>query len=262
MGGLFNLDNPVWRFIGKLVDVALLNLLWIICCIPIVTIGPATTAMYYVTLKLVRDEEGYIVRSFFHSFKQNLKQGMIIGIIMTLLAIFFVCDIYFYYQLKSTPGTFLMVFFFGIFLVYLLTLTYVFPILSRFDNSVKNTFINAFFMAIKHLPKSILMLITTVAILVITVFFFPPLILLGMALAAFLNSYLFVGIFDKYMPKDEEDREFSSLSEEELDDAEAVAQQPVLRMDMESTEPVIIREEDMDTIRAAAITAEDKDRIE
>ncbi|MFQ9510793.1 MAG: DUF624 domain-containing protein, partial [Lachnospiraceae bacterium] len=59
MGGLFNLDNPVWRFIGKLVDVALLNLLWIICCIPIVTIGPATTAMYYVTLKLVRDEEGY-----------------------------------------------------------------------------------------------------------------------------------------------------------------------------------------------------------
>ena len=155
-----------------------------------------------------------------------------------------------------------MVFFFGIFLVYLLTLTYVFPILSRFDNSVKNTFINAFFMAIKHLPKSILMLITTVAILVITLFFFPPLILLGMALAAFLNSYLFVGIFDKYMPKDEEDREFSSLSEEELDAAEAVAQQTVLRMDMESTEPVIIREEDMDTIRATAITAEDKDRIE
>ena len=54
--GLFNYDNPVWRFIGKLGDLILLNILWIVCSIPIVTAGAATTAVYYVTLKLVRDE--------------------------------------------------------------------------------------------------------------------------------------------------------------------------------------------------------------
>lgn len=58
MGSLFNLDNPIWRFMGKLVDVFILTLLWAVCCIPIITIGPASTAVYYVTLKLVRDEVG------------------------------------------------------------------------------------------------------------------------------------------------------------------------------------------------------------
>ena len=85
MGSLFNLDNPIWRFMGKLVDVFILTLLWAVCCIPIITIGPASTAVYYVTLKLVRDEESYTVRSFFKSFKENFKQGSVIGIIMTLL---------------------------------------------------------------------------------------------------------------------------------------------------------------------------------
>lgn len=55
--GLFNYDNPVWRFIGKLGDLIILNVLWIVCSIPIFTIGASTTAVYYVTLKMVRDEE-------------------------------------------------------------------------------------------------------------------------------------------------------------------------------------------------------------
>ena len=65
---LFNYDNPVWRFIGKFGDLIVLNILWIITSIPIVTIGASTTAMYYVTLKLVRDEDGYTIRSYFRSF--------------------------------------------------------------------------------------------------------------------------------------------------------------------------------------------------
>ena len=101
MGSLFNLDNPIWRFMGKLVDVFILTLLWAVCCIPIITIGPASTAVYYVTLKLVRDEESYTVRSFFKSFKENFKQGSVIGIIMTLLLVFFLYDIYAYFMMGT-----------------------------------------------------------------------------------------------------------------------------------------------------------------
>ena len=54
--GIFNYDNPIWRFIGKFCDVMILNVLWLVCFIPVVTVGAATTAVYYVTLKLVRDE--------------------------------------------------------------------------------------------------------------------------------------------------------------------------------------------------------------
>ena len=79
--GFFNYDNPVWRFIGKFWDVLVINFLWIICSIPIVTIGSSTTAMYYVTLKLARDEDGYTIQSFFKSFKENFKQATAIWLI-------------------------------------------------------------------------------------------------------------------------------------------------------------------------------------
>ena len=71
--GLFNYDNPVWRFIGKLGDLIILNVLWIVCSIPIFTIGASTTAVYYVTLKMVRDEEDSTIKSFFRSFKRDRK---------------------------------------------------------------------------------------------------------------------------------------------------------------------------------------------
>ena len=72
---------------GKLADLILLNLLFIICCIPIVTIGASITAMYYVTLKMVRNEESYLFRSFFKSFKQNLKQSTVIWLILLAVSI-------------------------------------------------------------------------------------------------------------------------------------------------------------------------------
>lgn len=64
MSKLFNLENPVWNFLGKLVDMMILTGLWLICCIPVVTIGASTTALYSVTLKMAENKEGYIVSSF------------------------------------------------------------------------------------------------------------------------------------------------------------------------------------------------------
>ena len=89
--GLFNYDNPVWRFIGKLGDLIILNILWMITSIPIVTIGASITALYYVTLKLVRDEDGYTIKSFFKSFKENFKQSTIIWLIMLVIGLLLRC---------------------------------------------------------------------------------------------------------------------------------------------------------------------------
>ena len=71
MGKLFDLDSPIMNFLGKLADLIILNILAFICCIPIVTAGASMTALYYVCLKMVRNNEGYIMKSFFKSFKQN-----------------------------------------------------------------------------------------------------------------------------------------------------------------------------------------------
>ena len=93
MKNLFNIENPVWVFMGKLVDILILSGLWLLCSLPVVTIGPSTAALYYVTLKLANNEEGYTVRSFFRAFKENLMPGIPLGIGAVLVGVFLGCDL-------------------------------------------------------------------------------------------------------------------------------------------------------------------------
>ena len=67
MNRIFDMDNPLWRFLGKLADLMILNILFLLCSIPIFTIGASLTGVYYVCLKIKEQEEGYIVRNFFKS---------------------------------------------------------------------------------------------------------------------------------------------------------------------------------------------------
>ena len=90
---IFDMDSGFFRALSRLADLMILNLIFVVCCIPIVTIGPALTAMHYVTLKMVDNEEGYIVRGFFKSFRQNLRQAIIIWVIMLLLGCLLATDL-------------------------------------------------------------------------------------------------------------------------------------------------------------------------
>ena len=71
---IFDLDSPLMNVLNKMADLMWLNILTLICCIPIITAGAAFTSMHYVALKIVRNEESYITRSFFKSFKTNFVQ--------------------------------------------------------------------------------------------------------------------------------------------------------------------------------------------
>ena len=90
---LFSPDGSFMDFLTQVADVLLAGILWLVCSIPVVTIGPSIAAMFYVTLKMVRNEESYIVRGFFKSFKQNLKQGIVINLIMLAAALLLYFDI-------------------------------------------------------------------------------------------------------------------------------------------------------------------------
>lgn len=216
--GLFNYDNPVWRFIGKLGDLILLNILWFICSIPLFTIGASTTAVYYVTMKLVRDEDDATIRSFFRSFKENFKQAT--GIWLILLAVGAILAFDFWFFINGMMGIggnikiALVAVFGGFLLIYLFILTYVFPLQARFYNPVKRTLFNAFFMSIRHLFHTIGILALDVLIVYgsyLSLFYLPQisllLILFGLPLVAFVNSYFFTAIFKRYMPKEEEKTE-------------------------------------------------------
>lgn len=198
---------------GRIADLIILNLLCIVCCIPIVTIGPAITAMFYVTMKMVRNEESYIVKGFFHSFKENLKQGIIINIIVLAAFTMLSLDISLVRGMEGTVYKVLLYIFLVLLFMSMLIYLYIYPVLAKFYNTIKHTFINAFLMSIRHLPYSILMIV--ISLLPFAILFIPSFrvqsflimlfILMGAAVIAYINSFFFVKIFDKYMPEEEKE---------------------------------------------------------
>lgn len=214
MNNLFNPDNKFFTFMSRVADLMILNIICIICCLPIVTAGASITAMYYVTLKMARNEESYIVKGFFHSFRQNLKQGVIIHLIMLAVGILLAFDLYFSRMMQGQSTVYKVfgyLFMVGIAL-YLMVLTYIYPVLSKFYNSVKNTFRNSFLMSIRHFPYTLAMMVITVlpVILMFAVTRAFPFVLLfyfllGFATIAYIHSTFFVKIFDKYIPEGSEE---------------------------------------------------------
>ena len=214
MGRLFDMDNKFFRFMGKLADLCILNVPCILCCIPVVTAGASITAMFYVTMKMVRNEEAYIARSFFKSFKENFRQATVINIIMLVIAGVLYVD---FRVVKSMPGTASTVFqyLFLIFaILYVMLFTYIYPVLAKFYNSIKNTFRNAILMSVRHLPYTVLMIL--VSICPVLVFYIQSaraqsmllllLIMVGFALVAYINSFFFVKIFDRYIIQEPEEK--------------------------------------------------------
>ena len=142
MRSVFDPEGPILQFITKIVYSVWLNILWFICCMPIITIGPATTALFYSCQKMARDEEGYITRSFFHSFKENFRQGVFIGLIMTVLGGFLGFDAFVLLRLYKTSPFWAIVT--AVFLVacaaWLLVSMWIFPLLAHFNNTTATMF--------------------------------------------------------------------------------------------------------------------------
>ena len=223
MSKLFDLDSPIMRFLSRMADMIILNLLVFACCIPIITFGAAFTAMHYVLLKMVRDEEGYLVRGFFKSFVQNFKQATLIWLLMLIVVFVFAGDwIIFRYSGVVFPKA-LVVGVIAISIIVMMVAVYVFPLLSRFDNSIKNTVHNAALLAFANFPKTILMMIIYALPWVIGLFSaysYIFIFMFGISVPAYCAAWLYSGIFKKYEPEVEEvsDMDFSlnvELGEEE-----------------------------------------------
>lgn len=231
MRNLFNMDNPLFQALGKLADLMILNLVFMICCIPVFTIGAALTGMNYVTLKIAEKEEGYIVKGFFKSFRQNFKQATVIWLVLLFFGIVLGLD---FYILSASSGTFVQVIrvmLMIITLIYAMLLVYVFPVLARFDNTIKVTMKNALIMAIADFPRTILMILITVGSVLLTLFNNYTIaygllvwILCGFSLVAFLNCLLMKKVFAKYIPKDdEEEKDPDDWTVEETDEMREAA---------------------------------------
>lgn len=219
MGSLFNLDNPVWNFMGKVADLVILNLLALICSIPIVTIGASWTAMYFVTIRMVRKEEGYIIRDFFRSFKENFKQATIIWLIVLAVAAVFIGDIFIYNMMPDQIPKLVMIGVVALSYLALGTVVYVFPVLSRFQNTIKNTIKNAFLLSVVNIPFTLILIALLVIPPILSIFVIeiaPIMFLMGLSVPSYISSIMFVRIFRKIEPP-EEISEIEEAEESEME---------------------------------------------
>lgn len=212
MNRFFNMDSGIFQFLSRLADLMILNVIFLITCIPIVTIGAAWTSLYYMTLKMVRNEESYIVRGYFKAFKENFRQSTIMWLIVLVFGFILYMDFRILGAMEGTSGAGILRV--GVSMVCtlaIMVLMYLFPLLSKFYNSIKNTFLNAFLMSIRHLPQTLIMAVITIGAVLLTFFNGYTLvygiliwIMLGFALVALANSWFLVRIFDKYIPEENE----------------------------------------------------------
>ena len=191
MRNLFNPDNPIMNFIGKLLDCFFLNILWVITSIPIITAGASTTALYYCTIKLAKDETISLFEDYFHSFKQNFVPATKLTVILLIIGGVLGTDAYIFLHIKMP----VLLWCIGIGLLalftvcYIIVLLYVFVLLSHFDNSIKNMICNAFAVGIRFIFCTIIIAAIHFIVFFITIRLFVPLLFLGMGLIAFLSSY-------------------------------------------------------------------------
>ena len=207
-----NPDSRIMSFLAKLGDMFILNVLYLVCCIPVITIGAATTALYYNTLKMAENRESYVWREFLRTFKENFKQATIIWMIILVIGAVLVGDFLVMGGIGSqalVSVTAIVVIVVGVFLI--LTAVYVFPVLARFDNSVLNIMKYALLMAIRHLPSTVVILaIHSVPLLLafasLEAFIrgLLPVLLFTVSILAYFESKLFSRIFSNYYPKTED----------------------------------------------------------
>ena len=234
MGKIFDMDSPVMRFLSRMADLMILNLLVTICCIPIFTIGAAFTAMHYVMLKLVRKEEGYIIKDFFKSFKVNFKQATVIWLIMLVFVFIFIGDYFIvnYSGIAFPRG--MAVVLLAVAILLFVASTYIFPVLSHFDNTIRNTIKNGCIMSIMAAPKAILIALLTVAPVVISFLtpqMLPLAVMFGFALPGYLSAMLYSGTFRKFEPEVEEissEEEFHVVFEDEIETEQKAEEEQIV----------------------------------
>ena len=209
MSKLFRMDSPLMRFLTKIADLMVLNILFCVTSIPLITIGASWTALYSVTLKMVRDEESSVSRSYFRSFRQNFKQATLLWLGVLVVLALLVLDIRVLNGMAggTAPGLLRV----GVEILALLgimVLQYLFPSLARFEASLADTLKNACMMALAHLPKTALMTAAVVGAVWITLINNTTIAvglmvwpLIGFSLMAFGNSGILRKIFDNYVPK-------------------------------------------------------------
>ena len=201
----FVIDSPVMRFLGRIGDIIILNLIFVVTALPVITVGTALSALYTVAMKLARGEDPSVLREYMRAFRRNMKPATICWLIMAAAGALIFLDFRLAGAFGGTLYTVVRLLLAMIFGVWMLTFLYLFPYIARFENTVFHSVKNALFLSAAHLPSTVMMLVISIGLAVITLFTSRTFVIgtigwffAGFAAVAYTQSFLFSRIFSKY----------------------------------------------------------------
>ncbi len=210
----FSYESKFSQLLLKLCRACYLNLLWFLCSIPIITIGASTTALYYASLKIVRDEDNHVGAQFFRSFRENFRQATVIWLILLGVGLFLGADGYIVYHLRQSSlgpagvlWTLVLAVLIAAAVVYVIVLLHVFPLLASVSNTNTAMLKNAFLIGTHYLFATILVFAVHFAMFFVVVAWFTPLIVFGEGLCALLSAWLLNNILISVSGSPEENTE-------------------------------------------------------
>ena len=197
MSWLFDADKPLMRSLSIIADLIILNILTVLCSLPIVTAGAAVTSMYYVAIRIIRNEDGSMLKDYFHAFRANFKKATLLWLILLIATVLLYVD-------YIAAGLFIPVLRVGIGAIAVIVLSvslYAFALLARYENLLFVTLKNAAVLAVGYFPKTLGMTVFTLAFWMLSIYFIqygaPILLMFGLSLPCYVCVLLMNGMFNK-----------------------------------------------------------------
>ena len=201
-------DNRLFQILSRLGDLIALNLLFVVTCLPLVTIGSAFSAMYSVLFRLLDEEETPVLRTYWKAFKQNFKPSLPLWLPMAAIALLLVVN---NVLLQNMSGSLVGVFSVVVMIaqvLYLCVFSYLFPMLALFENTAKDYFKKSLFFSVSHFPSTLaicaiqilhVILLTVVPNAVIPVI--TLMLAVGFSSQASASTFFLHRVFRPYLPE-------------------------------------------------------------
>lgn len=196
----FSVESPFFSFLATLTDFVVLNLVFLITCLPVFTVGPALCALFSVTLREARGESGYLVRPYFQAFRENFRRGMLLSVCYAPIGLILLYNLFFWAQIPGIAGAAATLILTLAVLIYLFSLFYVFALCARYENSLKFSIRNSVVLSLRH-PRQTLMIALILAaagFFCIMPLFRVLMLLFGFAFLAYCTSFPLTRVFSYY----------------------------------------------------------------
>ena len=205
MGSILRIDGPVYHFLSRVVELILLNILFILCSLPIITIGASVTAMFSITLKMVRGEEGGLISGFWQAFKNNFKQSTLVWVFLSLSGMILALNYFFLQFYTGNFTTIILISLVMFTVIFCMYLVLIFPYIARYKCTIKQACVNVLKISIANPYLMLLIIVITLGSTILMFFssyvFVIKLyldIFIGFSLITYISSFMIRSMFEKY----------------------------------------------------------------